>query len=670
MITKFPTASLLLRPPMLAALWLALLSLLFLLPIVVVPPAVDSFVLAKRTLLQAGAFILLGLLAATAFHGREARVLLQPINGLLVLLLLWMVVSLLWSSARTMTLEAIWYFAGILGVVLVYQSITEGKRTRLLRVAQVLMLSSLIVALWTLAWDIRAGFFSESFAIRRVLGDWRDFLSVVAFGNTSHIGDFLVFGFLLWVGAFILARHRVAVALSIGALWVHAAALIVCWSVHSNLSLVLSAALAGWLIWRQLGGSMILRRRGRWLVLVAGWILVTLFYVVDHPANPHGSSQWAPAVTAEYEQYGLPVPEGGFSGGIFSQAFASPRWVAGWNTRVAIWLTTLEVVRNNTWLGTGAGTFTHVYPATISELVLNNPELRGYSGSWTNAAHNDLLEYWSELGVPGAFLLVLLVAVSIKQHWDRLQRGTGPGNTVVLSLSMAALVALCLQGQMNFPLQLPVSSLLFFLLLGTPFLLPAGGYETRDLNVPVARLYGPVSLGIQMKNMAYPTEVSLRWAGENRSVATGLSAVCIVIMLVPAWMSLQPLRADMMYREMRELKLMAEARGMTASRADAIFEGSERLLSIWPGHVDCRSAYQDALLEVGRYEDVVEQAAIVLEKLNAIEVYERRALALEALGRGDEAIADWNEIFRRRPDMSQRHPAQHNAWLGRIMEAD
>lgn len=621
--------------------------------------------MAKRTVGQAAIFILLGLWLAAGFFGREARVLFQPLNGLLLLLLLWMGLSLFWSKTPVLTLEATWYFAGVLLLVIVYQGLVEGNRTRLLRVAQVLMLSSLVVAIWVLLWDFRAGFSPGSFGVRRTLGDWRDYLSVVAFGNTSHIADFLVFGFLAWLGSFFLARGKFSRSLSIGALWLHAAALIVCWSVHSNLSVLVAATLAGWLLWRHFGKKIYRQRQKGWLILAAGWMVVVLFYVVDHPVNPHGSAQWGPVVTAEYQQAGLPLPDGGFSGGIFSQAFASPRWIAGWNTRVAIWLTTLEIIRAHTWLGTGAGTFTYVYPATISELVLNNPDLRPYSGSWTNAAHNDLLEFWAELGIPGAFLLVLLVAVSIKQHWDRLQAGTSNGNAVILSMSLAAIVAICLQSQMNFPLQLPVSTVLFFLLLGTPFLLPVKGHETRDLQVPVERHYGPVALGIRMKNMAYPTEVSLRWVGEQPGVAKGLAVGMVVLMLLPAWWSLQPLRADIVYRDVRERKLRAAVMGMTPDAARAIFEGSNRVLAIWPGHVDCRSAYQDALVEAGRYEEVLVQTPLVLKKLNATEVYVRRAVALEALGRGGEAIADWDEVFSRRPEYGRLHPGAYNAWIQR-----
>lgn len=663
-----PFPDLLPRPLPFGITWLGLLAVALLLPLVIVPWAVDSYVLSKRALFQAAAFLLAGGLFSAAWFGREARLILQPVNAVFAALLAWSLLSLLWSHSPALTLERSWHIGALLLFLLVYQSMVEGNRTRLLRLAQALMMSSLAMALWVLLQDFRGAFAPESISVRQTLGDWRDVLSTVAMGNTSHIGDFLVFGFLAWMGGFLLCRRRGTLALALGALWLHAAALVVCWSVHSNLSLVVAAVLVGWLLCRRGGQAVYLRRKGRWALLAAGWVAVVLFFALDHPVNPHGSHVWAPAAEAQYQQAGIAPPGGGFSGGIFSQAFASPRWVAGWETRVAIWLTTLEIIRHNSWLGTGAGTFTHVYPGTISGLVQADPALSRYAGSWTNAAHNDLLETWSELGIAGAFLLILLVAMSIKQHWDRLEALPGPGNRVILSLSLAAITALCLQSMMNFPLQLPTSLALFAMLLCVPFLLPAKGGEQRDLYVPVERHYGSVALGIRMKNMAFPTEVSLRWVGEGRAAMAAGAAVMLLPAVVAAWISLVPLRADIAYREVRELKLRADARGLTEESAERIFQGAGRVLAIWPGHVDCRSAYQDALLERGRYTEVVEQTPKVLAKLNAIEVYVRRARALEALGRPGEAASDWDEIFRRRQDYGQLHPAQYQQWLLRQEE--
>ena len=140
-------------------------------------------------------------------------------------------------------------------------------------------------------------------------------------------------------------------------------------------------------------------------MLAAGFAAVVAVLVLDHPANPHGSRVWAGG--------------DGRTGGIFAQAFSSQRWHEGGETRIAIWLTTLEMIREQPWLGVGAGNHAYNYPATMSPIVMNDPKLARYSSTWTNAAHNDVLQAWAETGIVGVFILVAMVGCAFKRARDR-----------------------------------------------------------------------------------------------------------------------------------------------------------------------------------------------------------------------------------------------------------
>lgn len=654
------------REPLLRAAFLFLLAVLFLLPLAIVPWAFDSFVSSKESLLAMAVPVLLALAVGAAAFGAPLRVSTTPVNGFVLLLLLWMALSTIWSRSPVMSLEETARMAVLVGFFIVFQSIVGGRRGRLLMVVYTLALSSLVAVLWTLAQDFRAAFAPGTIGVRQTLGDWRDALSAVALGNTSHLADFIVLGFFLWVGIFLLARGRILKGLSTVALWLHAAALIVCWSVHSNLSLIVAFVLFCFLLRDYMGVAGLRRLRGRLLLLAGGWVFLVAFYVVDHPLNPHGSAVWAPRAEIAYRQAGVPIPEGGFSGGIFSQAFASPRWIAGLDTRLAIWGTSLEIVRHNAWLGTGAGTLTWVFPATRSPLVESNPRLAPYASVWTNASHNELLQFWAELGILGAALLVILVTVAMKNAWDRLEAGTSLGNAVILSAATAMLAAQCVQAQMNFPLQLPVSSLLFLLLLAVPPMLPRRGDEEPELMVPVERAFGAVHLGVVMKNMAYPTEVSLA-IRESRGASLSVAAIAGIAALALAISPLQRLRADMAFRGAYEAKRRAEA-GMAGWQP--VIAECRAALAIWPRHGDALSTMQDALLRVGEFDEVIDMTPRVLQKLNATEVYLRRAEALSARGRAEEATGDWDEVFTRRPDFGQWHPGPYHAFLQRMQSAN
>jgi O-antigen ligase len=614
-----------------AAAWILLLVATLLLPFAVLPAATDSFILPKIILLQVLALLGGGALFAAMARGQRFTIHFEPVGGLLVLFLLWQAASLIWSPTRALTLAEVGEQATYIFLYFYLGVAVAGMRSRVLRLLQALLLGSLGVALLVLVQDFRAAFAPESIAVKQVLGDWRDALSAVSLGNTSHLGDLLALGSIGWLASFFMALGWIR-WVAVGALIVHSAALIVCWSVHSNLSLIIACAAFAWLMRPFLPRRALPRIAIPGAVLLVGWLAVVGFHAIDHPLNPHGSAVWS---------------DGSRSGGIFQQAFSSPRWTSGLDTRLAIWLTTLDIVRENGWLGTGAGTFTWIYPATTTPLVYNNPSLAMYSGSWTNAAHNEVLQTWAELGIVGVFLLLAIVAASLMATMRRLRQFPSAGTAMLLAASASGLLAIVLQAQMNFPLQLPLSSFLFILLLAMPVLLPRSVAEPAELLVPVERPYGPLQVGVTMLNMSHPIMVFFRLE-LPRAMAAVVPVLVLAVALAASWQAVQPLHADIAYRPVREARLRLRQSGQPAA-SENLIAMARGVLAIWPGHVDCRSALQDMLLLKSRFEEVVEETPLVLQRLNATEVYARREAALRALGREQEANRDRRIITARQP---------------------
>ena len=85
----------------------------------------------------------------------------------------------------------------------------------------------------------------------------------------------------------------------------------------------------------------------------------------------------------------------------------------------------------------------------------------------------------------------------------------------------------------------------------------------------------------------------------------------------------------MTYRQAHETRLRIEATAATPSpdlvaRADRLYQTA---LDRWPDHHDCRSEFAQFLLDTGRYAACVDQLAIVLERLDSRELYQRRGAA-------------------------------------------
>lgn len=619
-------------------------------PLFIWPPAQESFVLPKRFFLDAMLWLLLAVSLAGATRRRPLKLPLHPVNGFILAWAAWQSVSILWSVSPELSRDAAaeaWRLALFAWLL---QSAVLNDRRALLALGIAAAGSAFVLAIWVLAIDAARAFGSFG-AVRAVLGDWRDVVSAASMGNSGHVADWLVAGFLLALAHALTCFGPRAFAIAAVALWTIAAALVVCWSVHSNLSLIVAAGLFAWLMRRHLFGKPRTRAlRRRLAVLSAGWAAVVIFFAADHPLNPHGRAVWEKRLPEGVEASRLP--------GIFGEAFSSPRWIAGGPTRLVIWLTTLEAVRERPWAGSGAGTFTWVYPATRSILVEEDADLAPYAASWTNAAHNDLMQTWSETGIVGGFLLIILVGAALHDMGQRVQR-EGFGNAAALSCGIALLAAFCVQAQMNFPLELPLSSCWFVALLSIPVVLPRRG-GVADLDMPVTREYGPFEPGIMLRNMSRPVEVRF-------SFVLPMAARCILLgVLVAAaafasWRASAPVRASALYRSAYDIK--SSGRPLSPAEVERIIAQCRAAVAVDPGFADCRSALTDLLVRSGRFEEALPELDLLAPRLNAAEVHIRRAISLEALGR--DASASWDEVFARSDRWALQYPAQYAAWAQR-----
>jgi len=124
--------------------------------------------------------------------------------------------------------------------------------------------------------------------------------------------------------------------------------------------------------------------------------------------------------------------------------------------RLSAWRSTLRIIAENPWFGTGLGTFVWSFPAYRSNEM-------SMWGVW-DIAHNTYLEFASELGIPLAILVgmawIVAIAILIRGLGGR-RRDGGP----VLAALMVSLIAL-LHSSIDFSLQIAGYSIVVFALLG------------------------------------------------------------------------------------------------------------------------------------------------------------------------------------------------------------
>lgn len=124
--------------------------------------------------------------------------------------------------------------------------------------------------------------------------------------------------------------------------------------------------------------------------------------------------------------------------------------------RVEAWKSTLRIIADNPWFGTGMGTFQWAFPPYRSP----NISIRGV---W-DAAHSTPLELASEVGIPMALLIALAWAIML----IILTTGVfGRRRDAIIPLAAAATAMLSLlHSCLDFTLQVPGYSIPFFALFG------------------------------------------------------------------------------------------------------------------------------------------------------------------------------------------------------------
>ena len=124
--------------------------------------------------------------------------------------------------------------------------------------------------------------------------------------------------------------------------------------------------------------------------------------------------------------------------------------------RLAAYQSSLRIIADNPWFGTGLGTFTSIFPAYRSGNI-------SIIGIW-NVAHSTPLELAIELGVP----LVLVIAAGWIVAILVLIRGTGRSrrDTVVPLIALAVALIALLHTSIDFSLQVSGYAIVVFALVG------------------------------------------------------------------------------------------------------------------------------------------------------------------------------------------------------------
>ncbi|MBN1476795.1 O-antigen ligase family protein [Candidatus Sumerlaeota bacterium] len=623
----------------------------------------ESFNGPKFALWTGGLAVLIALAAIQVFRGGHLWILATPTAIALLVCLLWAELSATWASSDLLARRALGDWWVMLWTLLLVQHAVWVARCRGLRcVASLFVLVGSVVAVWAIVNDFMFEPGQSPFAR---LEDWRGGI-VASLGNTSHIGDLLGLAMLPALLLFGYTRRPVMLWLTGIACVVLAAAMVVSFSFHSDIALIVGALIVIVGVGRR-RRRLLIRRWRRFALLGAAWLAVLLFHFGDVPGNPHRP-------------------------GLASQAVGSDRLAWGWDSRLAIWSNTLAMIGERPWFGWGVGCFTHGWPQQSSAWVAMNPDPRiaSLAGRHTNAAHSEILQLWAELGIVGLAMWVVLFALHFQACARLMRHESRPLRLAGLWL-MALTVMWLLQAQMNFPLQMPVGRLMLVVLLGIAAALdarhrPEGERQAFELTLPLRgwkfAVASLITIGIAGYHVGHaavqhivlarfraPYELSTIW-GQRRSAWMAQGAPPQVL---GAWADSE-LAWDAVEAFNHTLELDPEFTDAVNGLGGMAFRmGTDCLLTgvgLPEGDPE-REAWRvqgENLLRAS-----IARGHEALRGLQEAELYRRMALAHDLLGEIDEARPLWIVAFERSPMLQSgadfarwmSDPAFRQIWLSR-----
>ena len=282
------------------------------------------------------------------------------------------------------------------------------------------------------------------------------------FENPNHFGSFVAAALTLSMGGFLGAALRIGGS-------DRGLRSLVWWYLAVGLTyagLLLSASRGGW--WAFLCGLTILtgglascwrRARARWRwrpLLVMALLLAGITGLLSTAPIMPGPT--GPITLTDRVMSSAAIVDAGGPGD------------STLNHRYFLWQVAGEMIRQHPLVGSGYGSFQRQYPAVRARLshgarfAALNP---GQQQEVPRHAHNEYLHLWAESGVLAVGGLVLLLAMGGLSGLSQVRRD--PDAALPMWTAMAALLTFTIHGAVSYPLHMPLSTTVFWLLLGIIF---------------------------------------------------------------------------------------------------------------------------------------------------------------------------------------------------------
>ncbi|RLC35326.1 MAG: hypothetical protein DRH33_08615 [Candidatus Nealsonbacteria bacterium] len=347
----------------------------------------------------------------------------------LILFSLVLVLSLFISKTKTISFQD---FIIFFSYILIFFLITNNlnKKTDFNLFIHLFFVISSLVSIYTIM---------QYYGLDPYLKDLHSLTSTI--GQKNWISNYLAMIFPLIFFYFLLEKIKKNKIIYFALLAILYTTLMICQSRGIWISISLTLIFTFYIITKFKLFEMF-KRNKRWLIILFfTFLIITIIYSTDNPLNKSA----------------LTVPQRALS--TFDEQDPSI------NTRLLMWKTTFEMIKDRPIFGSGIGSFKMNYLDYQAEFLKNNPYYIKYSGK-AGEAHNEYLQMWSELGIIGLGIFLLIIFIFYKLVWEFFKEEKDNKKKLICLGLFLGINCFLIHSLFTFPLHVPALGVTFFALLG------------------------------------------------------------------------------------------------------------------------------------------------------------------------------------------------------------
>jgi len=390
---------------------------------------VYDFRVKQEALLKIFALILLAIWLIKMINTGKYSLQKTKLNLPIILFALVMILSLFISKTKTVSFqEFIIFFSYILIFFLITNNL--DKKSDFDSFIHLFFIISSLVSIYTIM---------QYYGFDPYLSDLHSLTSTI--GQKNWISNYLAVISPAMFSYFLLEQNKKNKIIYFFLLSILYLTLMICQSRGIWISISFTLILAIYIILK-FKLFKIFQENKRWLILLLiSFIIITTIYSTDNPLNKS-------AIT---------VPQRALS--TFDEQDPSI------NTRLLMWKTTFEMIKDKPLLGSGIGTFKMNYLDYQAEFLKDNPYYVKYSGKAAEA-HNEYLQLWAEIGIIGLGIFMGIILMFYNLVIDYLKKSDSEKDKIILFGLVLGITSFLIHSLFTFPLHVPALGVTFFTIMG------------------------------------------------------------------------------------------------------------------------------------------------------------------------------------------------------------